>query len=76
MSEFKFEKYSNDQIIPKIGKSHYYKDKIIQSIKDFIKYNKILIEHSKILQVIYDEHKDEDGFLYVSYCGENVFGNC
>lgn len=23
---------------------------------------------------VYDEHKDEDGFLYVSYSGENTFG--
>ncbi len=26
---------------------------------------------------IYDEHKDSDGFLYVTYCQENTFGgNC
>lgn len=24
--------------------------------------------------VIYDEHKDEDGFLYIAYSGENTFG--
>ena len=24
---------------------------------------------------IYDEHKDEDGFLYISYSGENTFGS-
>ena len=23
---------------------------------------------------IYEEHKDEDGFLYISYSGENTFG--
>lgn len=23
---------------------------------------------------IYAEHKDEDGFLYVAYSGENTFG--
>lgn len=23
---------------------------------------------------VYDEHKDEDGFLYVSFSGENTFG--
>ena len=26
------------------------------------------------LSSIYEEHKDEDGFLYISYCNENVFG--
>ena len=24
---------------------------------------------------IYDEHKDEDGFLYIAYSGENTFGH-
>ena len=23
---------------------------------------------------IYERNKDEDGFLYVTYCGENTFG--
>lgn len=23
---------------------------------------------------VYDQHKDEDGFLYITYAGENVFG--
>jgi GABA(A) receptor-associated protein len=23
---------------------------------------------------IYEEHKDKDGFLYVTYSGENTFG--
>ncbi|ORX88290.1 microtubial binding protein [Anaeromyces robustus] len=26
------------------------------------------------MSLIYDEHKDEDGFLYVKYAGENGFG--
>ena len=29
---------------------------------------------SEIMANIYDTHKDEDGFLYVSYSGENTFG--
>ena len=24
---------------------------------------------------IYEEHSDDDGFLYISYSGENTFGN-
>lgn len=27
-----------------------------------------------IMSTIYDEKKDEDGFLYVTYSGENTFG--
>ncbi|MBD4786558.1 hypothetical protein GUG12_22725, partial [Xanthomonas citri pv. citri] len=28
-----------------------------------------------IMSTIYDEKKDEDGFLYVTYSGENTFGS-
>ncbi|GAB2231582.1 hypothetical protein Droror1_Dr00010591 [Drosera rotundifolia] len=27
-----------------------------------------------LLSAIYEEHKDEDGFLYMTYSGENTFG--
>ena len=37
--------------------------------------DKILINGSENLAKIYDQYKDEDGFLYITYCGENVFGN-
>ena len=26
------------------------------------------------VSVVYDDHKDEDGFLYIKYTGENTFG--
>lgn len=31
-----------------------------------------------VMSAIYEEKKDEDGFLYVTYSGENTFGyqNC
>ena len=28
------------------------------------------------LQSVYDQHRDEDGFLYMTYSGENFFGAC
>ena len=34
----------------------------------------ILPPTSSTISSIYEEHKDEDGFLYISYCNENVFG--
>ena len=29
---------------------------------------------SQLMSNIYDENKDEDGFLYITYSGENTFG--
>ena len=28
-----------------------------------------------LMNQIYDEHRDVDGFLYITYSGENTFGN-
>lgn len=28
-----------------------------------------------MMSAIYDEHKDDDGFLYMTYSGENTFGD-
>ena len=36
--------------------------------------DKVIPLSSSLISSVYDEHKDEDGFLYVSYCSENVFG--
>ncbi|KAH9777301.1 Autophagy-related protein 8f [Citrus sinensis] len=35
----------------------------------------LLIENGAIMSAIYEEKKDEDGFLYVTYSGENTFGS-
>ena len=40
----------------------------------FVFVNNKMISTSTLLTLVYDEHKDEDGFLYVTYCGENTFG--
>ena len=36
--------------------------------------NKIMLCGSQSINQIYKEHKNDDGFLYLEYCGENVFG--
>ena len=40
----------------------------------FVFVNNTLINTSQTLGNIYDECKDKDGFLYMTYCNENVFG--
>lgn len=34
-----------------------------------------MIFAAAMMSSIYDEHKDEDGFLYFTYSGENTFGD-
>lgn len=34
----------------------------------------VLVTGSETISKIYQDYKDEDGFLYISYCNENVFG--
>jgi GABA(A) receptor-associated protein len=31
---------------------------------------------SSLMKELYASYKDEDGFVYVTYCGENTFGEC
>lgn len=40
----------------------------------FITVNNELVTASKLVFEVYDKYKDEDGFLYVMYTDENVFG--
>ncbi|KAK9143127.1 hypothetical protein Syun_012527 [Stephania yunnanensis] len=40
----------------------------------FIFVDNVLPPTAAIMSKIYDEKKDEDGFLYVTYSGENTFG--
>jgi len=37
-------------------------------------YNLLLLLSAALMSSIYEDHKDEDGFLYVTYSGENTFG--
>jgi GABA(A) receptor-associated protein len=34
----------------------------------------VFLQFSSTMGAIYEEHKDEDGFLYIAYSGENTFG--
>lgn len=40
----------------------------------FIFVDEVLPPTAALMSSIYEEYRDEDGFLYVSYSGENCFG--
>ena len=40
----------------------------------FMMVNSQLVQSSILLSEIYENHKDEDGFLYMIYTSENTFG--
>jgi len=41
----------------------------------FMFVNNKIFPITSLIGAIYDEHKDADGFLYVTYCQENTFGS-
>ncbi|CAO2842532.1 unnamed protein product [Amaranthus hypochondriacus] len=41
----------------------------------FVFVNNILPPTAALMATIYEDNKDEDGFLYLTYSGENVFGS-
>ena len=42
----------------------------------FIFVNNVIPPTAHLMSTIYEEQKDEDGFLYITYSGENTFGAC
>jgi GABA(A) receptor-associated protein len=40
----------------------------------FVFVNHTIPQSSALLSDVYESHKDEDGFLYVTYSGEQTFG--
>ena len=36
---------------------------------------KSLVVATTLMSTIYEENKDQDGFLYMTYSGENTFGS-
>ena len=50
--------------------------KVDESVSLFVFVNDtILAPTSHTMNTLYEQHKDSDGFLYLIYCSENVFGN-
>merc|ERR1712000_64771 len=41
----------------------------------FLFVNNVLPPTAALMSQIYDRYKDEDGFLYITYSGENTFGS-
>ncbi|GJN41435.1 hypothetical protein PR202_gn00809 [Eleusine coracana subsp. coracana] len=41
----------------------------------FIFVKNTLPPNASLMSAIYEEHKDEDGFLYMTYSGESTFGS-
>eukprot|EP00441_Pelagodinium_beii_P017087 CAMPEP_0197655346 /NCGR_PEP_ID=MMETSP1338-20131121/39400_1 /TAXON_ID=43686 ORGANISM="Pelagodinium beii, Strain RCC1491" /NCGR_SAMPLE_ID=MMETSP1338 /ASSEMBLY_ACC=CAM_ASM_000754 /LENGTH=117 /DNA_ID=CAMNT_0043230975 /DNA_START=268 /DNA_END=618 /DNA_ORIENTATION=+ len=41
----------------------------------FVFINNYLPPTSSLMSAAYDTHKDKDGFLYITYSGENTFGS-
>ena len=44
-----------------------------QSLFCFVNEN-VLVNTAQTMMNIYNDNKDEDGFIYLTYCSENVFG--
>merc|ERR1711976_271467 len=40
----------------------------------FLFVNNVYPQTAQLMSIIYDRFKDEDGFLYITYSGENTFG--
>lgn len=36
--------------------------------------NKVMPATAQLISALYEEYKDEDGFLYITYAGESTFG--
>ncbi|KAI9023241.1 autophagy protein Atg8 ubiquitin like protein [Hyaloraphidium curvatum] len=41
----------------------------------FIFVSNVLPPTNALMSLVYEEHKDDDGFLYITYSGENTFGD-
>ncbi|KAB1206876.1 Autophagy-related protein 8c [Morella rubra] len=63
-------------ILPPIGKIKVTDPHYQFIAQDLMIYSISLIIAAAMMSAIYDENKEEDGFLYMVYSGENTFGTC
>lgn len=84
------EKSGNSEKIPDIDKQKYLvpmdltigqfmfvirkRMKLVPEIAIYVFVKGIIPPTSALVSTIYNDYKDEDGFLYVEYSGENTFG--
>lgn len=40
----------------------------------FLLVNESIPSSSELINIIYERHKQKDGFLYINFCLENIFG--
>lgn len=50
------------------------KIKLEPSTGMFVFVNNLLVPNSCCIESLYNEHKDDDGFMYMKYSAENTFG--
>lgn len=60
-------------ILPPTGANYFIKSLIFASLH-VVQYLFCFYFAAAMMSAIYEEHKDEDGFLYMTYSGENTFG--
>ena len=48
--------------------------KLDKSQSIFLMVNNSICPSNTPIGVVYDDHKDQDGFLYIIYASENTFG--
>jgi GABA(A) receptor-associated protein len=61
-----------------VGQFHYVIRKRIKLAPEkalFLFCNNSIPPNASLMSTVYEEQKDEDGFLYIQYSGESTFGN-
>lgn len=48
---------------------------VTESVAIYLLFNNRIANPAHLLSKVYEDHMDEDGFLYVTYCLENTFGS-